>query len=121
MAHFYTGVNPVSCALRGRTALTPECQGGFPSLRSGKGPRPLRRFAAIPARQYAVPELFRKARRAATSVKRCPRGMGISPSSASVATDALLANSDLGLKTVCRYESFCCADPPLSTRFISFR
>lgn len=53
-AHFYTGVNPVwvrqgycvSCGTS--TALTPECQGCFPSLRSDQeGCTLLRRFAAI--------------------------------------------------------------------------
>lgn len=53
MAHFYTGVNPVSCALRGRTALTPECQGGFPSLRSVQGA-----LSLAPFHRYPCPNSF---------------------------------------------------------------
>lgn len=38
-AHFYTG-EPRMCALRGRTARTPECPGCLASLRSEQGTAP---------------------------------------------------------------------------------
>ena len=49
MAHFYTGASPVCALCEASTALTPECQGGFPSLCSEQGAAPLAPLRGYPA------------------------------------------------------------------------